>query len=27
MADSSETEGLLSFSDYVSFLESAEGDH
>ena len=25
MADSSETEGLLSFSDYVSFLESAEG--
>jgi len=27
MADSSEMEGLLSFSDYVSFLESAEGDH
>ena len=27
MADSSETEGLLSFSDYVSFLESAEDDH
>ena len=27
MADSSETEGLLSFSDYVSFLESTEGDH
>ena len=27
MADSSEAEGLLSFSDYVSFLESTEGDH
>ena len=27
MADISEMEGLLSFSDYVSFLESAEGDH
>ena len=27
MADSREMEGLLSFSDYVSFLESAEGDH
>ena len=27
MADSSEMKGLLSFSDYVSFLESAEGDH
>ena len=27
MTDSSEMEGLLSFSDYVSFLESAEGDH
>mgnify|MGYP001296399137 FL=1 len=27
MADSSEMEGLLSFSDYVSFLESTEGDH
>ena len=27
MTDNSETEGLLSFSDYVSFLESAEGDH
>lgn len=27
MADSSETEGLLSFSDYVSFLESTEGNH
>ena len=27
MADSSETEGLLSFSDYVSFLESADGAH
>ena len=27
MADSSEMEGLLSFSDYVSFLESAEDDH
>ena len=27
MADSSEMEGLLSFSDYVSFLESAEGAH
>ena len=27
MADSSEMEGLLSFSDYVSFLESTEGNH
>ena len=27
MTDSSEMEGLLSFSDYVSFLESTEGDH
>lgn len=27
MTDNSEMEGLLSFSDYVSFLESAEGDH
>ena len=27
MTDSSEMEGLLSFSDYVSFLESAEDDH
>jgi len=27
MADSSEMKGLLSFSDYVSFLESTEGDH